>query len=215
MSNNDDTSFTTIADISETIRNLLEVKLKEKFSEITVSLDSPKKIEDEKQTTSNLLSVYLYRISENSDLKNQPAVIVDKDKTKPAPLSLDLNYMITPYGLDEKNKLAFLGCAMQILYDNPVLSGMVLKDADIIKTIESPPGSNIIKDTDNLRGSSKQIKISYNPLTQETITQIWQALEASMRISVFYLVTPIEINSTRAISGKRIIERTLKNLTDQ
>jgi len=196
--------------VSETIRFLLEKRIKEKFTDITVSLDSPKKIEENSKTDKNLISVYLYRVSENEAMKNNPALILNKDKSKPAPLALDLYFMITPYGIDENNKLAFLGRTMQILYDNSVLKGTILKDASIIKLTGSTPDSNIIDDTNNLVGSTKELRITYNPLTQETITQIWQALEVPMRLAVFYLVTPVEIESTLEIEGKRIIERALR-----
>lgn len=205
-----ETSFTALADVSETIRFLLEKKIQEKFKDITVILDSPKKIEDDDKTNSNLISVYLYRISENSAMKNHPALQIDKDKSKPSPLGLDLHYLITAYGIDETNKLAFLGRAMQILYDHPVLQGTALRDANIIKLVSPPSEINLVKDTDNLVGSSKQLRISHDPLNQETITQIWQALEVSMRLSAFYIVTPAEIESTLETTGKRIIERELR-----
>jgi len=194
--------FTVISDIGETLKKLLQDGMNVYFKEeegngVIVTLDSPKKIEDDSHTEAKYLSFFLYKILENADLKNRPPFSNNSDAEKPAPLTCDLHYILTAYGKDENDKLTIMGCAMQILYDTAILQGTILQDAET-----TPPY--------NLKGSSEQIKISLNPLTQETITQIWQALEVTMRLSAFYLITPVEIDSTRELEVKRVKERKLE-----
>lgn len=201
--------FTTFADLGYTLQQLLQNGLDEVFGLgiVTVTQDSPKTIEDESRSKNNLLSIYLYKIIENSDLKNHPSYEINTNNFAPAPLACDLYYMITAYGKDEKNKLAILGRTMQILYDSSILQGSILEDAsDLPRPGEkaSPPNNN-----GNLKGSSEQIKVTITPLTQETITQIWQAMEITMRVAIFYIVTPVKIDSTRTLEVKRASERKL------
>jgi len=185
-------THTSIADVGETLKKILQDGLNETFgnNEIAVTLDSPKKIEEDSQTRNKLLSIFLYKVLENPDLKNQPFRAPNLNDFQPPPLTLDLCYMITAYGTDETIKSRILGRAMQIMYDHPLLQG-----ADL---------------TGGLEGTAGQIKVSLNPLSQELIVQVWQALEASMRVSVFYLATPAVIDSTRKISTARVRERNLE-----
>ncbi|MCB0258569.1 MAG: DUF4255 domain-containing protein [Calditrichaeota bacterium] len=181
--------YAAIADVSETLKKMLQEGLDSTFgvNQVIVTLDSPKKIEEENNTENKLLSVFLYKVLENSDLKNRPAAVSNSNVKKPTPLSFDLYYMLTPYGADEDNKLKILGRAAQIMYDNAILQGSLLQK--------------------KYSGTPEQLKISFTPLTQESIVQTWQALEASMRVAVYYLVTPVEIESLRADSLTPVTER--------
>ena len=49
------------------------------------------------QQPSNRLSLWLYRVTENEFLKNQPATRANgANSTRPAPLALNLDYLVTP-----------------------------------------------------------------------------------------------------------------------
>ncbi len=186
-------SYTAIADVGETLKKLLQDGMDEVFGtgadRVMVTLDSPKKIEDDSNTENKMLSLFLYRIIENGDLKNQPAYALSSTEIMPKPLIVDLHYMITAYGADEDNRSRILGRGMQILYETPILQGAFLQK--------------------QLEGTSEQIRITFNPLNQEMIAQIWQAMEVSMRISSFYLVTPVMIESEPVPSAARVKEREL------
>lgn len=185
--------FAAIADIGETLKKLLQEGMDATFGagvgKVTVTLDSPKKIEDDNHTEDRLLSFFLYRVIENGDMKNLPPVAVSSTEIKPKPLTVDLNYMMTAYGADEDNRSRILGRGMQILYENPILQGAILQK--------------------NLEGTSEQVHISLTPLNQELIAQVWQAMEVSMRVSAFYLVTPVMIESEALPSAARVKEREL------
>jgi hypothetical protein len=95
--------------------------------------------------------------------------------------------MLTPNSKEEKDALRMLGRAMQVLFEKSILLGADLQGC--------------------LDGTAEQLRISMNPLTQETITQIWQALEAPMRIAAFYLVTPVFIESEPQPEAERVRQR--------
>lgn len=183
--------FNAIADVGETLKERLQSGMDDAFGagDVTVTLDSPKKIEDDAQTETKRLSVYLYRIMENADLKNQPPYALNSSQVKPTPLTFDLYYMITAYGIDEYNKLRIFGRATQVMYENAILQGIALQR--------------------QLAGSAEQIRISMTPLTHEVTSQIWQAMVASMRLSAFYLVTPVSIEPATIPSAGRVKERGL------
>lgn len=183
--------YNAIADVGETLKERLQSGLDEVFGagDVTVTLDSPRKIEDDAQTETKRLSVYLYSIIENADLKNQPPYAINSSQLKPTPLTFDLFYMITAYGIDEYNKLRIFGRATQIMYENAILQGITLQK--------------------QLAGSAEQLRVSMTPLTHDVTSQIWQGLAASMRVAAFYLVTPVTIEPAAIRSAGRVKEREL------
>lgn len=181
-----------IAHLGISLRNLLQAEMNETFqgtNHVTVTLDSPKKIEED-QAGDKRLSVFLFKILENADLKNRPFTVVNANESRRNPLTLDLCYMLTPYGADEVDNAAILGRAMQILYQHAMLAGTNLQRS--------------------LAGLAEQFRISMTPMSQEIVTQVWQALQVAARISVFYLVTPVLIELAPQPGAERVKERNLQ-----
>jgi hypothetical protein len=175
-------SYDVFRDVGETLRSVLEDAIKNTL-EISVKLGEPKKIEEAGEK--NTLYVFLYRIEENADLKNHPPLTSNANEIRRQPF--DLHFMLTPNSKEEKDALRMLGRAMQVLFEKSILLGADLQGC--------------------LDGTAEQLRISMNPLTQETITQIWQALEAPMRIAAFYLVTPVFIESEPQPEAERVRQR--------
>lgn len=185
--------FTAIADIGQTLRVLLEDDLKAELglNNLTVTLESPKTIAKNNQGQNNLLSVFLYRILENADLRNRQPVTIDVSTEQPTPLAYDLYYMLTPYGTNEETRHRIIGRAVQFLYENAILQGSLLRGG--------------------LEGSIDKIRISYLPLSQDAVSQIWQALTVATQLSAFYLVTPVFIESEEVATAARVRERILED----
>ena len=196
--------FSAIADVGETLRRLLETDLQNALglsppgpgpgppgpSTLTVTLRSPKVIEDDGQAQTNQLSIFLYRVLENPDLRNRPPFAVSMTSEQPTPLALDLCYMLTAYSGDEQTRHRILGRAMQFMHENAVLQGAVLQG--------------------QLSGTVERIRITAQQLTQDVVSQVWQAIAVSMQVSAFYLVTPILIEPAEEPTAPRVRERILE-----
>ncbi|MBN1550699.1 DUF4255 domain-containing protein [bacterium] len=159
--------------------------MKSNISQILVTLESPKKILDENQSNKTLLSLYIYRIVENSDLRNSMTFIDGSSKIKRF-IALDIHFLLIPYGADADSILKIFGRTQQIM-QSTVLSGSLLLQS--------------------LEGEDLSIKITQQQLSQELITQMWQALECSMRLALYYLATPIIIDLEKDESVDAVKDR--------
>lgn len=149
-----------------------------------ISQRSPKEIIAD--NSSALLSVYLYRVVENPFVKNQFPISGTGDRLRKPPLTLDLNYMITPLLKDPGDRQIVLGKVMQVLYDRAILEG-----ADLV-----PPFDQ----------ADEPIRIILNPVPLEEITKIWQAMELDYKLSVCYVVRVTLIDSEIEQDAVRIVE---------
>lgn len=162
---------------------------------VTVSFGPP----DLKPETSNprkgRINLYLYKIVENTYLKNQeiPGHGHPSDYGHP-PLSLVLFYLLTPFPDSEKyednydlNAHEILGDAMSAFHDYPILTD----------SMEASPGSGTKLLPTSLRNQFEKIKITFEPLDTEELTKIWMGLNNPYRLSVGYAVSVIQIESKK------------------
>jgi hypothetical protein len=135
--------------------------------------------------SANRLSVWLYQITENEFVKNQPMVRTNgSDRSRFPPLALNLSYLITPFADSEEKNLLLLGRTMQILYDNA--------------SYTLQPGAD---------GQGEEIHIVFARMTLEELTRIWEALRESYRLSVCYQLRVTRIESQRTAGHGRVVER--------
>jgi hypothetical protein len=173
--------YTVIADVGESLLDVLwqEVQLDSIVntlidSRARISLESPF---DLRNNNSVRLSLYLYRIVEDTFTKNQyPVQGVGLNVRKP-PLTLDLYYLMTPLVGAPREQQIVLGKLMQVLYDRAIVAG-----ADL---------------AGDLAGTDAAIRVALNPVTLEETTRVWQALEMSYRLSVCYVVRVAMVDSRR------------------
>ena len=182
-------SYQVIAAVSSALRRLLW----EQFdadpvvrdivgSEMAIVFDNPT---DTAADTANRLSLWLYEITENEFVKNQPPARDNGPETlRVAPLALNFNYLVTPFGRSGEADLLLLGKTMQVLYDNATT---LLADA-----------------ADN---SAEELHIVLRRLTLEELTLVWQALRESYRLSVCYEVRVAQVESLRTETTAPVTER--------
>lgn len=151
------------------------------------------------RNSSNRLSLWLYQVTENEFVKNQPLQQATNGNSKAQlpPLALNLFYLITPFGAASDTDptageadLRLLGKTMQVLYDNAII---YLGDAP----------NNI----------AEELRVVLSQLTLEEQTRVWEALQEPYRLSVNYQVRVIHLDSQRSVSLARVAERTV-GLTD-
>lgn len=143
--------------------------------------------------SSNRLSLWLYQITENEYVKNQP---MQKARTQPLPangreaaqfppMALNLSFLVTPFAQSGEADHLLLGKSMQVLYDNAII---FLQDAP----------SNIFE----------ELRVVFCRLTLEELTRIWESLREPYRLSVCYLIRVSRIDSQRTPENALVLERT-------
>lgn len=185
--------FRAIADVGETLVELLRHEMRHLIKrKESIVLASPGEIESNDDVR---LSLFLYHILENVHLKNQEMQIKDSSTLTYPPTALDLFYMLTAYpsgtqDLTERTKEehSILGRAIQILNDNPILTGSLLKDS--------------------LAGGDIELHITLNPISLDEMTKMWTTFpEKPFRSSICCLVTPVKIDSDRSLRVQRVVSK--------
>ena len=182
--------YTAIADVGETLVELLRGNMQGLIPADSIALVSPGEIEGKDNIR---LSLFLYQINENIHLKNLEMEKMGSSRLKAPPLTLDIYYMLTSYpspGIQDRTERtqeehSILGRAMQVLHDNPVLAGSVLK------------GSLSAHDT--------ELHVIGTSMSLDDMSKIWSTFkEKSFRPSVCYQVTPVKIESSREKTVSRV-----------
>jgi hypothetical protein len=192
-------NYKVLRDVGETLQDLIWSSFQNE-SEITPSiisdeegvlLDPPFKFLGEAEgPTKNCLSIYLYRIFEDGDMKNRPQTIRADKQLEGPPLSLDLSYLITPITDNVSHDHLLLAKTMQLLYDNSILQGSLLK--------------GVLADT------GEELRVMLNPVSIEDMTRIWSGFMRPYRLSVFYTVKVIYIDSERQTETELIRRKQLE-----
>lgn len=190
--------YGSIADVGQTLVDLLEDRMEGLIGRDDVALASP---ESQGEGGNNWrLTLYLYDISENEHQRN--ADRQDPEPSEPAvsgsPLVLDLQYLLTAHpskgGTAGTNKTKeqhrVLGRAMQVFRDNAIVRGPDLKGS--------------LADEENLHLSIEQESL-------DAVMDIWNTFpDQPYQPSVAYLVTPVTIESREETPVQRILERDME-----
>lgn len=168
---------TAIGMVSESLRNLLLGEgLLKLAPDMGVTILAPDEAGDLPR-----VNLFLYKVQENSILKNMDWQVRpgEPDTLVPPPLSLNLFYLMTPYAatdMETGNITAheILGEAMRIFYENP-----------IIPEIHLAPG---------LINSREQIKIMLNTLDLDELSWVWNTSSQPFRLSVLYEVSVVQLD---------------------
>ncbi|MFN8451296.1 MAG: Pvc16 family protein [Anaerolineae bacterium] len=75
------------------------------------------------KNSSHKLSIWLYQVTENEFLKNQPPLRVNgtDDRQRQPPLALNLYYLVTPFTGESMMDYLLLGKTMQVFYENAII----------------------------------------------------------------------------------------------
>ena len=183
--------YTSIRGVTLSLKTLLEDRLK--ATPLSLTLEITVSRPDVKQTlTGNRLNLFLYQVVQNHCLANQedPRIGTTRDYGHP-PLSLNLRYLLTTYAtdIDETEAHKVLGAAMHVMHENTILTPSVLR---------TPPPTPPLPVLDSsLLGAREHLRLSLLPLTLDDISKIWIGAQESLRLSVAYEVTVIQIESVK------------------
>ena len=153
-------------------------------NENRISLESPADLVGNDDVR---LSIYLYRIVEDANVKNRFPIQGNGAQLRKPPLSLDLFYLVTPLVGAPREQQIVLGKAMQVFYDRAILEG-----SDLVGTLAT---------------SGEELRVILNPVSLEENARVWQALELSYRLSVCYTVRVAMVDSTREQYTQPVLQK--------
>lgn len=185
--------YRAIADIGETLIELLRDNMQDLIPRRqSIVMASPGEIETNDDVR---LSLFLYQVLENVYLKNQEMQIKDPTTLVFPPIALDLYYMLTSYpsGVQDitertKEEHSILGRVIQIINDNAILTGSVLKGG--------------------LSRNGYELHVTLSPLSLDDMTKMWTTFPGkTFRSSICCLVTPVIIDTKREITVQRVVSK--------
>ncbi len=124
------------------------------------------------------LSLYLYHVELDPQMRNQPMPAQGTNELLMAPQAVRTYYLLTPLlNLEDQNHL-ILGRILQTLHDRPFLNELA----------GVPLG-------DSLGGGSPELRLSMEQMRLEDISRIWHSMGADYRLSIAYMMRSIIIDS--------------------
>lgn len=181
--------YAVISDVSQTLIDLLwnnikyDAAINNLFSgSAQIGLHTPKEMID--SNVSEKMSVYLYRISEFTSMKNMP---LNGSGLKKPPLYLTLHYLLIPYTGDAQSDQILLGNILQTFVDNPVLRGS------------------------NVQGSLAQApetRVTLETLSLDDLNKLWTMFSTPSKVALAYSVSPVVIQPTVELGQIPVVEKT-------
>ena len=183
--------YKVLAEVGESLVNVLWQEIQADPSLVAlinnsnlISLESPAEHQANSSDPS-LLSVYLYRVTEDAYMKNRIAVEGNGGAVRKPQMALDLYYLITPLLKAPRDQQIVLGKILQVFYDHPTLEG-----TDLVGSLQT---------------SGNVIRAVFNPVPLQEVSWVWQALETPYRLSVTYAVRVTLLDSTEEQMQKRVL----------
>lgn len=189
--------YKVVGAVDETLRTLLWSHF-EVDSEIASIITSEQQITNEppfkliKNTDpdEDVVSIFLYRVVENGDVKNRQLQPINPNTFRYPPLCLNLFYLITPLTNSTENDHKLLGKTMQVMNDSGSLKGSALKGV--------------------LTNTAEELRLILNPISVEDNSKLWTAFMRPLRLSLSYEVKVVFIDSEREVTGEPVLNKKLE-----
>lgn len=179
--------YTIISDIGKGILGLLRDKL------VPEPVDSAEKIGicDPKERGGYIVGIHPYDIREDLSGAAKDATILPDGSQQDPPAMIELYYVISVSSKAEAESKALdeakiIGKIIQVIKDNPVIPSRYMP-------------SNIGVPVEN-------VPISMLPLNMEEKVKVWTMFGESYKLSVFYVVGPIALDSENIHKPKKRVE---------
>ena len=196
--------YSVIYAVDETLRSLIVDNLDTTSIQILadptkyISFKPPHRLMVNNTPAKNYLSLFLYRIAENSEVKNRSLEPINGNRLQTPPLALNLFYLITALTKDNendddeaaKNTHKLLGKVMQIFCDHASVKGANLKGV--------------------LQNTTDEFRIILNPVSMDDITKLWTSFMCPYYLSVSYEVKVVYINSEQETEAEKVRHRQIQ-----
>jgi hypothetical protein len=172
---------------------------------VEVKLATPHSFGSLKNVGRSTISIFLYRVTENAELRNSPQRRLSDGTVRRQPLVLELSYLITTWGARgqdpagndaaaalEEHKL--LGIVLQGLYDHAEVGRAEL--------FEDPTRPAVWGERDNL-----QVILETLPI--EDLYRIWDSSELAYQLSATYRVRVLGLESSEVLRTAPVIDASI------
>jgi hypothetical protein len=172
--------------------------------DISIQLTSSSQFEHYASIDKPAITLFLYQISENPEMRNAPPRRLVNGGVQRQPLPLELCYMVTPWGVrasegndvdaqatQEEHRL--LGGILQTFYDHAEVTGSDLSQDGVTTPIWS------FIDT---------MQIVLESSTSEDLFRIWDSGEHPFRTSLTYRVRVLGLEPAEVLGGGRVVDAT-------
>lgn len=146
--------------------------------------------------TDSQLNLFLYHVGPNAAWRNGDiAAQTRPGEVGPAPLALELYYLLTAYGDDDDDIAAqrLLGRAMRVIHDHPVL-----REAHI-------PAGGLGEPDLRASGLAQQVehvRVVPHGMPMEELSRLWQTFQTQYRVSTAYRASVVLIESRRPVRAR-------------
>ena len=134
------------------------------------------------------ITLLLYRVTVDEHARQIRAS--NRVADGPAPLSLDLHYMVTAWGTTSLDEQLTFAWTLRQMHEHPVLDASALS-----------PEAGWTPD--------EVIQIVPAELTTEDMMRVWDGFEASYRLSSNYIARLVRLYPDQAIDTRRVVARQL------
>lgn len=166
-----------VRDTAATLVSLLQQGIPSGMVDPTrITIATPDQFTDLRDPAQPNVTIFLYRIAVNPQLRNAPRRNIGAGKTTRPLLPVELSFLITPWAKDTKDELRIAGRILQTLYDHAELAA-----ADLAGTSW---------DQDDT------VQLILESLPLEDHYRIWDAGEVPYRLSLIYTARVIGIAPT-------------------
>lgn len=180
-------NYTIIAEVGNALVRLLQKELVPDIvsSSAGIGLASPADRGDK------ILCIHLYDVSESRNYRVSGMVSDGVDRQKFPPIHLTLSYMVTAFSASDvkyrsQDEQRILGKVVQVLRDNPILN---------LDTMEFGTGSE-----------GDRIRIEMIKPNAEEKTNIWPFSNTPSKLSLFYRMEPVALESAKTKNIRRVQE---------
>jgi hypothetical protein len=169
-----------IAAVTATLRNLLVQGVPDLPNQRVTTM--PPDRARPPAATDDQLNLFLYQTTPSAAWRNTG--LPGQSSSSTLPLALNLHYLITAFGQgdDETRSHRWLGSAMRVLHDHPLLGAREIRDA--------------LAEND-LHAQIERVRIVPQPLSLEEMSKLWTTFQTQYRISSAYEVDVVLIESRR------------------
>jgi hypothetical protein len=146
-----------------------------------IRLSTPEQFESLPDAGRTTLTIFLYRVSVSSEMRNMPRRTLPDGRTTRPPLPIELRYLITPWASTPASEYFMAGHVMRALYDHAEMGPPFL-----VGTSWTPNDS---------------VQVILEALPIEDHTRIWDTVRKPYRLSLTYLVRVIGIDPDTAFAA--------------